>query len=78
MIPASGCGAVTQAHHRPGLPVHGLRYHRLRRQLQRSEMIRASKGGLPVPHHGADQADYPQYPAFEEYGDLLAAIEQAM
>lgn len=44
-----------QAHHRPGLPVHGLRYHRLRRQLQRSGDDPGQQGGLPVPHHGADQ-----------------------
>ncbi len=38
-----------------GLPVHGLRYHRLRRQLQRSGDDPGQQGGLPVPHHGADQ-----------------------
>ena len=44
-----------QSQHRPGLPVHGLRYHRLRRQLQRFGDDPGQQGGLPVPHHGADQ-----------------------
>ena len=42
------------------------------------EMIRASKAGFLFRTTEQIRADYPQYPAFEEYGDLLAAIEQAL
>lgn len=39
---------------RPSSP--WLRYHRLWRQLQRSGDDPGQQGGLPVPHHGADQS----------------------
>ena len=42
------------------------------------EMIRASKAGFLFRTTEQIRADYPQYPAFEEYDDLLAAIEQAL
>ena len=42
------------------------------------EMIRASKAGFLFRTTKQIRADYPQYPAFEEYDDLLAAIEQAL
>ena len=42
------------------------------------EMIRASKAGFLFRTTEQIRADYPQYQAFEEYGDLLAAIEQAL
>ena len=41
-------------------------------------MIRASKAGFLFRTTEQIRADYPQYPAFEEYDDLLAAIEQAL
>ena len=41
-------------------------------------MIRASKAGFLFRTTEQIRADYPQYPAFEEYGDLLTAIEQAL
>ena len=40
-------------------------------------MIRASKGGLPVPQPRFHQGRTPTC-AFEEYDDLLAAVKQAM
>lgn len=42
------------------------------------EMIRASKAGFLFRTTEQIRADYPQYPAFEEYDDLLAAIEQVL
>ena len=42
------------------------------------EMIEASKAGFLFRTTEQIRADYPQYPAFEEYDDLLAAIEQAL
>ena len=41
-------------------------------------MIQASKAGFLFRTTEQIRADYPQYPAFEEYDDLLAAIEQAL
>lgn len=42
------------------------------------EMIRASKAGFLFRTTEQIRADYPQYSAFVEYDDLLAAIEQAL
>ena len=42
------------------------------------EMIRASKAGFLFRTTEQIRADYPQYPAFEEYDDLLAAIERVL
>ena len=42
------------------------------------EMILHSKAGFLFRTTEQIRADYPQYPAFEEYDDLLAAIEQAL
>lgn len=41
-------------------------------------MIQASKAGFLFRSTEAIKADYPQYPAFEEYDDLLAAIKAAL
>ncbi len=41
-------------------------------------MIEASKAGFLFRSTEAIKKDYPQYPAFEEYDDLLAAIKAAM
>lgn len=41
-------------------------------------MIQASKAGFLFRSTEQIKQDYPQYPAFEEYGDLLAAIKQAL
>lgn len=41
-------------------------------------MIEASQAGFLFRTTEQIQADYPQYPAFEEYGDLLAAIRGVM
>ncbi len=41
-------------------------------------MIQASQAGFLFKSTEQIKADYPQYPAFEEYGDLLAAIRGAM
>ena len=40
-------------------------------------MIRASKAGFLFRSTDAIKADNPDLPAFEEFGDLLAAIKQA-
>ncbi|MBE6939700.1 MAG: bifunctional phosphoserine phosphatase/homoserine phosphotransferase ThrH [Ruminococcaceae bacterium] len=42
------------------------------------EMIRASKAGFLFRSTEQIKKDYPQYPAFEEYDDLLAAIKAAL
>lgn len=42
------------------------------------DMILASKAGFLFRSTEAIQKQYPQLPAFEEYGDLLAAIRNAM
>ena len=41
-------------------------------------MIGGSKAGFLFRSTEQIKADYPQYPAFEEYGDLLAAIRAAL
>ena len=41
-------------------------------------MIRASKAGFLLRSTDAIKADNPDLPAFEEFGDLLAAIKQAV
>ena len=41
-------------------------------------MIEASKAGFLFRSTEAIKKDYPQYPAFEEYDDLLKAIKAAM
>lgn len=41
-------------------------------------MITASKAGFLFRSTEQIKKDYPQYPAFEEYADLLAAIEEAL
>ena len=41
-------------------------------------MIEASKAGFLFRTTDAIKRDYPQYPAFEDYGDLLAAIKKAL
>ena len=41
-------------------------------------MIGGSKAGFLFRSTEQIKADYPQYPAFEEYGDLLAAIKGAL
>lgn len=41
-------------------------------------MISASKAGFLFKSTDKIKADYPQYPAFEEYDDLLAAIKAAL
>ena len=41
-------------------------------------MIQASKAGFLFRSTEQIKADYPQYPAFEEYDELLAAIEEVL
>ncbi len=41
-------------------------------------MIQASKAGFLFKSTEAIKKDYPQYPAFEEYDELLAAIKAAL
>ena len=41
-------------------------------------MIRASKAGFLFKSPDSIKADNPDLPAFEEYGDLMAAIKAAM
>ena len=41
-------------------------------------MIEASKAGFLFKSTDAIKAEYPQYPAFEEYDELLAAIKKAL
>lgn len=41
-------------------------------------MIQASKAGFLFKSTDKIKADYPDIPAFEEYGDLLAAIKKAL
>ncbi len=41
-------------------------------------MIQASKAGFLFKSTEQIKKDYPQIPAFEEFGDLLAAIRNAM
>lgn len=41
-------------------------------------MIGGSKAGFLFRSTEAIKADYPQYPAYEEYNDLLEAIKQAL
>jgi phosphoserine / homoserine phosphotransferase len=41
-------------------------------------MIQASKAGFLFKTTEQIKKDYPQYPAFEEYSDLLAAIKKAL
>ena len=41
-------------------------------------MIEASKAGFLFKSTDAIKAEYPQYPAFEEYDELLAAIKAAL
>ena len=41
-------------------------------------MIEASKAGFLFRSTEAIKKDYPQYPAFEEYSDLLAAIKESL
>ena len=42
------------------------------------EMILHSKAGFLFRTTEKIKADYPQLPAFESYGDLLAAIKSAL
>ncbi|NLL62967.1 MAG: bifunctional phosphoserine phosphatase/homoserine phosphotransferase ThrH [Ruminococcaceae bacterium] len=42
------------------------------------EMIKASKAGFLFKSTEQIKADYPQFPAFEEYDDLYEAIKNAM
>ena len=42
------------------------------------EMIEASKAGFLFRTTDKIKADYPQYPAFEEYDEFLAAIKAAL
>ena len=42
------------------------------------DMILASKAGFLFRTTEQIKADYPQLPAFEDYGDLLAAIKSAL
>jgi phosphoserine/homoserine phosphotransferase len=41
-------------------------------------MIQASKAGFLFRSTESIKKDYPNLPAYEEYGDLLAAIKKAM
>ena len=41
-------------------------------------MIQASKAGFLFKSTQAIRADHPELPAFEEFGDLLAAIRRAL
>ena len=41
-------------------------------------MIQASKAGFLFRSTEQIKADYPRIPAYEEFGDLLAAIRSAM
>ena len=41
-------------------------------------MIEASKAGFLFRSTESIKKDYPQYPAFDEYKDLLNAIKDAM
>ncbi len=41
-------------------------------------MIKASKAGFLFKSTEQIKADYPEFPAFEEYDELLAAIKEAM
>lgn len=41
-------------------------------------MIQASKAGFLFKSTEQIKKDYPQYPAFEEYGELLTAIKRAL
>ena len=41
-------------------------------------MIETSKAGFLFRSTEAIKRDYPQYPAFESYDDLLAAIKKAL
>ena len=41
-------------------------------------MIQASKAGFLFRSTEKIKADYPDIPAFEEFGDLLAAIKAAL
>jgi len=41
-------------------------------------MIQASKAGFLFRSTEQIKKDYPQYPAFESYDDLLAAIKKAL
>jgi phosphoserine/homoserine phosphotransferase len=41
-------------------------------------MIKASKAGFLFRSTEKIKADFPQYPAYEAYGDLLAAIKAAL
>ena len=41
-------------------------------------MIRAGKAGFLFRSTDSIKADNPDLPAFDEYGDLLAAIEEAL
>ncbi|SHK42165.1 bifunctional phosphoserine phosphatase/homoserine phosphotransferase ThrH [Hespellia stercorisuis] len=41
-------------------------------------MIQASKAGFLFKSTDQIKADYPQFPAFEEYGELLDAIKKAL
>jgi phosphoserine/homoserine phosphotransferase len=41
-------------------------------------MIQASKAGFLFKTTDAIKADYPQYPAFETYDELLAAIKEQL
>ena len=42
------------------------------------EMIEASKAGFLFRTTDKIRADYPQYPAFEEFDEFLAAIKAAL
>ena len=42
------------------------------------DMIKASKAGFLFRSTEAIKRDYPQYPAFEEYDELLAAIKKVL
>jgi len=42
------------------------------------EMIEASKAGFLFRTTDKIKADYPQYPAFEEFGEFLDAIKAAL
>ena len=41
-------------------------------------MIQASKAGFLFKSTAQIKADHPELPAYEEFGDLLAAIRKAM
>ena len=74
--PRAAHGQARDAHDRRGPVRAGLARERLRVCLLYTS--RASKAGFLFRSTDAIKADNPDLPAFEEFGDLLAAIKQAV